>query len=179
MRWWSGIVLLVACTSPPPGTGDTDPCLSGCDPCEPADTGPEAGCGAAGLVSIGTGVDGYLAHRDGEPWPLERGNQGLQHVMLSLWAPIPLDTLVVPRAALTVGAWRTEDGLAVSELSTSGWELVPDEHGAQITGVRVVLPVIDDVVGHSVGFDVKLVPVGATTPWHGWATGPVEWVDPP
>jgi hypothetical protein len=163
-------MLFAGCTSsvtPPPV--DTDVCA-------PADTGPGADCGAAGILAVGTGTSAFVARGPGDPWPLERGSQGLQHVMLSLRVPLDPATLPVPRAALTVSAWRVEDGQAVSTAFTSGWALDPAEGGAEVVGVRVVLPVLDDVLGRAVGFDVRLVPVGSITPLHGWAVGEVDWV---
>lgn len=173
VRAWLGLALVAGCTGTvdPPPSPDTDTA-----PCVSTDTGPGADCVSAGLLTVGTGTDAFTEHAAGDPWPLERGSQGLQHVMLSLRAPIDPTTLPVPRAALTVSAWRVEDGQAVSTAFTSGWALDPVEGGSEVLGVRVVLPVLDDVLGKVVGFDVRLVPVGASTPWHGWATGVVDFV---
>lgn len=171
MRGLWVVLLIGACSPKPPPPPDEDS-----DGCVPADTGPRADCEAAGKLTVGTGAGAFVAHDAGAPWPLERGSQGLQHVMLSLRVPLDPATLPVPRAALTVSAWRVEDGLAVSTAFTSGWALDPVEGGAEVVGVRVVLPVLDDVLGRQIGFDVRLVPVGSTAPLHGWATGVAEWV---
>ncbi len=171
VRGFGAWMWVAGCTSSvtPPPSPDTDGCV-------PTDTGPGADCGAAGLITVGTGTSVFVARSAVDPWPLERGSQGLQHVMLSLRLPVDPAALPVPRAALTVSAWRVEDGLAVSTAFTSGWALDPAEGGAEVVGVRVVLPVLDDVLGRPVGFDVRVVPVGSTEPLHGWASGVVDWV---
>lgn len=168
--WWLWLGGLVACVDDPPvpPAGCTDVVV---------DTGPDAGCGADGRVTLGErdaeGV--FSAHVDGHAWALEKGPQGLQHVVVSMRVPVAPSTLPIDRVVVTWGAWRADDGETVAAPTTAGLALLPDGDGGVVPDVRVVVPEPDRFLDDVVGVDVVITAVGGDPSFHGWVSEALVW----
>lgn len=119
-------------------------------------------------VEIGTGAEAFVPLADGDPLPLERGAQGLQHVLTSARAP-------VPEGRYPVAMWLLVDGEAVSAPSLVSTAMITDGASAVTLGRTLVIPDVTGVVDAEATLRVELTD-GARV-GRGAVSGVVTWVD--
>ncbi len=104
----------------------------------------DAGVPAPFEVEIGTGRETFKTLNDGDTLYLERGFQGLQHVLVSVRAP----ELEEARYLVDFSLTRTRDDEVVSEPSVVRLPFEASSGaGVQITGYQLVIRDPDEAVG--------------------------------
>jgi len=147
------VALLVApaCDDATPGPSPNDASSSMADGAADAvSVGPDAGIDVEPEVApvpsfdvtLGTGRNSHVALADGDILYLEYGNQGLQHVLVS----IRIADLPQARYRVDFSLVR-DDGVAISEPAwvRVPFAAVPDGAGVELTGYQLV--VIDPALG--------------------------------
>lgn len=131
-------------------------------------------CGAGGGpddgVEIGTGLESFQPLTDGGRLDLVRGSQGLQHLVVSLRAPIDVASMVVPRAQVALSLW--EEDVAAAPTYRAGLAL----HGTgEVIGVLYVIEDPETVVDRVLRLEAELTPVGESSPRTGEVSVEVGW----
>ena len=121
-------------------------------------------------VEVGTGREAFVALSAGDPLPLERGAQGLQHVIVS--ARVALDEGMFP-----VETWLVVDDEVVSSPSRVNTPLVAAGDSVETLGRNLVIPDVSVLVGADAELRVEIV--DGDRIGRGAISGPLTWTDPP
>lgn len=135
---------------------------------------PDAPIGpSAGALALGTGEDAWRPFPQGGA-ALVRGPQGLQHVVVSVRWPVPIETWATDRARLQLRGLR-EDGVAVGRDVDAGVGLVGRDGSTEVIGVLWVVEAPETVVGERVRLEAEVAPVGDDRRWSGHEVVTVDW----
>lgn len=148
--------------------------VGACQPQEECDGSARATFLCAGdyLVDVGTGETAFEGMAAGTTWPLVRGPQGLQHLVVALRTGAPAD--VGTRAFVLLGLVDPDTGDALQPELSLGVGLGP---GGDALGVRLVVPEPLGILGRPVALTASLQVVGEDAVGRAWHPIEVAWAD--
>jgi len=116
---------------------------------EPVTDRVEADAGAivapAQELLLGTGEDDFVPVLADQTLPLSRGNQGLQH----LWVSLRIRGLAPERAIVALSLQRVRDGLMLTNAYRARlpFRRMPDGEWSERTGIQLVIPAPLEAIG--------------------------------
>ncbi len=155
-------MLLIGCTRAEPQA------------CEHDDTAATWVCEGELTLQVGASVgEAHVALEEGEALLMERGTQGLQHLLLSILLPWEPEALPVGRVSVQLSAWV--DGVRVAEPYRVGLAVVDADPGSRIPVLRWVVDEPDRIVDQELHLLVGVEAVGLDELARGELTAPVRW----
>lgn len=166
---------LGACGAPSPG--ETDPPAD--DRCGGAPSPAWAWAADADeALEVGTGEDTFVPLAAGGVLDLVPGPQGLQHVFVSVRAPLPVDP-TLPRGTVETALWAPCGEVSVQPIDRLGVALADRDGRAEAVGVRIVVDPVEPVIDQRVVLTAGLSLVGEGRRARGAVEVEVRWAGTP